>query len=77
MEDIAVYSDEIIAMSGGEVLVHGTPEEVFTKSELLSKSGLDIPQVTDVLTRLKKMGVDIESNKYTVKDAYEALKALF
>ena len=77
MEDIAVYSDEIIAMSGGEVLVHGTPEEVFTKSELLAESGLDNPQVTDVLSRLRKMGVDVESNKYTVSEAYEALKKLF
>lgn len=77
MEDIAVYSDEIIAMSGGRVLIHGTPEEVFTQSELLASSGLDIPQVTDVLLRLKKAGVDVESNRFTLDSATEAVKKLF
>lgn len=77
MEDIAVYSDEIIAMSGGSVLVSGTPEEVFTQSELLASSGLDIPQVTDVLVRLRKMGVDVADNKFTLDTAFEAVKKLF
>lgn len=31
MEDIAVYSDEIIAMSHGKVLVSGTPKRSFHK----------------------------------------------
>lgn len=77
MEDIAVYSDEIIAMSGGQVLIHGTPEQVFTQSELLASSGLDIPQVTDVLLRLKKAGVNVESNRFTLDSATDAVKKLF
>ena len=77
MEDIAVYSDEIIAMSNGKVLVSGTPEQVFTQNELLISSGLDIPQVTEVLTRLRRLGVDVEDNKFTLETAVEAIKRLF
>lgn len=77
MEDIAVYSDEIIAMSDGRILTSGTPEEVFSKSELLTSNGLDIPQVTEVLVKLKKMGVDIQDNKYTVQAAYEEIMKKF
>lgn len=77
MEDIAVYSDEIIAMSDGRVLTSGTPEEVFSKSELLTSSGLDIPQVTEVLSELRKMGVDIQDNKYTVDSACREIMKIF
>ncbi len=77
MEDIAVYSDEIIAMSHGKVLVSGTPKEVFSQNALLTSSGLDIPQVTEVLVRLKKAGLPISDDKYTLVDAFEAVRALF
>ena len=77
MEDIAVYSDEIIAMNQGKVLLSGTPDEVFSKHELLTTSGLDIPQVTEVLALLKKAGVNIGDDKYTLAEAFEAVKALF
>ena len=77
MEDIAVYSDEIIAMNQGKVLLSGTPDEVFSKHELLTASGLDIPQVTEVLALLKKAGVNIGDDKYTLAEAFEAVKALF
>ncbi len=77
MEDIAVYSDEIIAMSGGRILTSGTPEEVFSQSELLTSNGLDIPQVTEVLVKLKKLGVDVRYNKYTVEAAYEEIMKKF
>ena len=77
MEDIAIYSDEIIAMSHGKVLVSGTPKEVFSQNALLTSSGLDIPQVTEVLVRLKKAGLPISDDKYTLVDAFEAVRALF
>ena len=77
MEDIAVYSDVIIAMIHGKILVSGTPKEVFSQNALLTKSGLDIPQVTEVLVRLKNEGLPINDDKYTVEDALNELKRLF
>lgn len=77
MEDIAVYSDEIIAMNHGKILVSGTPKKVFSQNALLTESGLDIPQVTEVLVRLKNEGLPINDDKYTVEDALNELKRLF
>lgn len=77
MEDIAVYSDEIIAMSGGKVLVSGTPKEVFSKNALLTSSGLDIPQVTEVLVKLKNASVNIDDDIFTPDEAFRAVRALF
>ena len=77
MEDIALYSDEIIAMHSGKVLISGTPSEVFSESRLLVESGLNIPQVTEVLVKLREMGVDVRSNVYNPNEAFEEIKALF
>lgn len=77
MEDIALYSDEIIAMSGGRILLSGSPAEVFSENALLTASGLDIPQVTEVLVKLRESGIDIQDDKYTLEDAFDAVKRLF
>ncbi len=71
MEDIALYSDEVIAMSHGSVLTVGTPKEVFSKHDLLASAGLDIPQVTEVLVKLKEKGLDIRTDILTPDEAVE------
>ena len=64
-------------MSGGKVLVSGTPKEVFSKNALLTSSGLDIPQVTEVLVKLKNAGVNIDDDIFTPDEAFCAVRALF
>ncbi len=77
MEDIAVYADRILAMDHGKVLLSGTPKEVFSQNALLTASGLDIPQVTEVLARLKSAGLPIEDDAFTLEEAAERVKRLF
>ena len=77
MEDIAVYSDEIIAMSNAQVLMTGTPGEVFSKYNLLAESGLDIPEITSLLIKLKALGYDVDSTCYTVESGYKSIEKLF
>lgn len=73
MEDIAEYSDNIIAMSAGKILADGTPGEVFSKYELLTQSGLALPEITDVMHKLKVGGADVNSALYTVDEAFDEL----
>lgn len=73
MEDIAEYSDNIIAMSGGKILANGTPCEVFSEYELLTQSGLALPEITDVMHKLKVGGADVNSALYTVDEAFDEL----
>ncbi len=73
MEDVAKYSDEIITMSKGKVLLRGTPREVFAHHALLEENGLGVPQVTQVLARLKALGYDLDDSAYTVQDAAQIL----
>lgn len=77
MEDIAVYADRILAMDHGKVLLSGTPREVFSQNAVLTASGLDIPQVTEVLVHLKNAGLPIEDDAFTLEEAVERVKRLF
>ena len=77
MEDIAEYCDKIVVMSDSKVLLSGTPEEVFSHSDELMKTGLTVPQVTKVLCELKTMGYDIDTSAYTVDKAEKEILRLF
>lgn len=77
MEDIGLYCDNIITMADGKVLLEGTPREVFSHHEELVDNGLAIPQVTEILSKLRKDGYNVNDSCYTVNDAAQELKKLF
>lgn len=74
MEDAAKMADRIIVMEQGSILLDGTPQEIFSHAEALTEAGLDIPQVTQVFQELRKRGVTIEDNVYTVEQALDVLR---
>lgn len=61
----AVQSDRVIVMDSGKVLLDGKPKDVFSHQDLLKKTGLDVPQVTEVAYQLHSLGIDINSNVLT------------
>lgn len=73
MEDIANYADKVIVMSQGEIYKYASTEEVFGDAENLSEMGLGIPDVTKVFIKLKEMGVDINTDVYTIPYAVKTL----
>ena len=77
MEDVAVYADRIIAVNHGKVLTTGTPKEVFSQHTLLHDAGLDVPEVTEVLIKLKAMGMEVDEKQITVDGAVEELLRVF
>ena len=76
MEDIARAVERLIVLNDSKVLMDGTPAEVFSKSDLLEKIGLDVPQITRVFLRLREMGVEVDSAVYTVKFAKNLLTSM-
>ena len=76
MEDMAMYCDRIIVMSGGKLILDGLPSEVFSQGELLQSAGLDVPDVTKIVTSLRQKGVRISSDIYTVQGAVDAIVKL-
>ncbi len=75
MEDAARMAQRIVVMEKSRILMEGAPREVFARAEELTRAGLDVPQVTRVLMRLRERGVDIGTDAYTVEQAAALIRA--
>ncbi len=75
MEDMAKYSDKLVVMNEGEVYMQGSCREVFSQSERLMSVGLDVPQITRFMIALKKRGVNVRTDIFTVDDAKDEILA--
>ncbi len=76
MEDMAHYCDNVVVMDHAEILMAGSVYEVFSRSEELLAAGLDIPQVAKIAIALRKKGIPLEGNLYTVDGVKKALLSL-
>lgn len=66
--DEAVDADRIIVMDDGEIVLEGTPKQVFSQVVALKKIGLDVPQVTLLSYELQALGFDVTSENLTVDE---------
>lgn len=55
----AIYSDRVIVMHAGEVLMEGQPSEVFSQVERLQQAGLDVPFAVRLRHELAAKGIDL------------------
>jgi len=74
---MADFCDNIIVMANSKVFMSGTRDEVFSRSSELTSIGLDIPEITRLMMKLKEKGVAADTGAYTVKSAAESLIKLF
>lgn len=77
MEDMARICDNIIVMSGGRLIMSGKTADVFSRADELAANGLDIPEISKLMIKLRSMGVDIHEIPYTVEDALRIIKKEF
>ncbi len=73
MDDIALVADRILVMNKGSVFMFDTVHNVFSNSEKLLEIGLNVPNITKVFLELKKQGINVPSNVYTIEDAVKAI----
>lgn len=69
----AVDADYIYVMEEGEVVLEGTPKEVFINIEKLQSLGLDVPPMTLLCSELKKHDINIRHDILTVEEMIDSL----
>jgi len=55
--DEAIFSDRIVVMNHGKILLEGTPKEVFSNKDLLESVKLDVPFAVKASHELMRKGV--------------------
>lgn len=71
--DEAVRCDRVVVMEEGKVLLNDTPSKVFSQVELLQSVGLDVPQATELVHRLRKAGWQLPADILTEEECIEAI----
>ncbi|HKM28197.1 MAG TPA: energy-coupling factor transporter ATPase [Anaerovoracaceae bacterium] len=69
--DEAVRADRVIIMNNAEVILDGTPEEVFARGDLIRSVNLDVPLVVDLADRLRRRGIKVPSNIVKTEEMVE------
>lgn len=69
----AIGADRVAVMSGGEMILEGTPKEVFSQGELLHKHRLDVPVMQQLANRLNAHGANLPKSILSVEEMAQAI----
>ena len=76
MEDVARLADRVLVMDHGRVAMLDTAAGVFSRAEELEAMGLTVPAVTRVMLCLRRAGIPVGTDVYTVEQAQQRLLPL-
>ena len=62
-----------VVMNGGEIVMDGTPTEIFTRGDELRSIGLDVPEIVRIRDDLIQDGISLPSTVLTDTQLAEAL----
>lgn len=65
----AAEADRVIVINDGRLLLDGTPDEVFSKRELLQEVGLEVPQCAELVYQLQKSGIALAGDTLSTPEA--------
>ena len=72
MEEV-VHADRVYVMDVGQIVLQGTPREIFCNVELLRELRLDVPQVTMLAHELRMAGVPLPEGILTIDELVREL----
>lgn len=75
MEEV-IHADKVIVMDKGQVVMQGSPREIFSRVEELKAYRLDVPQVTLLAYELKKKGLPVSDGILTIDELIGELCSL-
>lgn len=74
--DEIIHANRVIVMNEGSIILDGETPDVFSRVEWLKSLGLSTPQVTELMWRLKQLGVNVPTNILTIDQACTEIAAL-
>ncbi len=74
--DEAVQADRVVVMGEGEVILDGTPREVFQNVGLLHSLSLDVPQTAELMFALRQEDIKVPIALLGVEECLDELEKL-
>ncbi len=71
----AENADRVLVMNEGELVMDGSPREIFAQVAELRNLGLTAPDTVDLLDRLRQDGLDLPLDAITVEECADAVAA--
>lgn len=68
-------ADRVVVMNEGELVMDGSPREIFARVAELRNLGLTAPDTVDLLDRLRQDGLDLPLDAITVVECADAVAA--
>lgn len=72
----AIHADRILVLEKGQVVMEGTPREIFPQVNQLRKLGLDVPQVTELALQLREEGLKLSGDILEIEELVNGLCSL-
>jgi biotin transport system ATP-binding protein/energy-coupling factor transport system ATP-binding protein len=72
----AALTQRIVIMNEGRIYLDGTPREIFGKIDTLKQIGMQLPQITELLIKLKESGFPVRTDIVNMEDALEQIRSL-
>lgn len=74
--DEAVEAHRVMVMSHGQLILSGSPRDIFSNIEAIKEAGLDVPQVTALAHQLRQWGIPLDTLPITQEEMVKAIKEL-
>ena len=65
MDDMARIAERLVVLAHGQIVMDGTPADIFAQPEKLKSLGLDIPAATEVALALINKGIPLQGTIFT------------
>lgn len=72
----ASLTQRIVVLNKGSVYLDGKPQDIFRNIEMLQKIGIQLPQITEILIKLRASGFPVNADIVTMDDALEQILRL-
>ncbi len=64
----AALADRVLVINDGNLLLDGTPDEIFAQQALLKEVGLEVPQCAELIYALRKAGCALEGSRLSTPE---------
>ena len=72
----AALTQRVVVLNEGRIYLDGTPKQIFGKAEMLQKIGMHLPQVTQLLIKLKEMDLPVRTDIVDMDEALNQIRIL-